>query len=122
MYQADVDAIKRAAAGKWREIIATLGGIDSAILDGTHCACPKCGGTDRFRAFDDFAETGGLICNQCHSKHNSDGISALMWLCGWSFKNTMAQLARYLKIEPKRDGGRDGEVRNPLYDQICGSR
>ena len=30
-----------------------------------HGPCPDCGGTDRFRAFDDVNDSGGLLCNQC---------------------------------------------------------
>ena len=94
----DVSVIKAAAAGRWREILAEIGGIDPALLDGIHHPCPKCGGTDRFRVFDNFRETGGVHCNQCHNRKNGDGISALQWALGIDFKATLAKLADYLGL------------------------
>ena len=52
--------VKAAAAGQWQRVFETLGFPDIEI--GVHGPCPKCGGTDRFRLFDDFNETGGMIC------------------------------------------------------------
>lgn len=100
----DKGVVKEAARGRWLDIIATIGGLDPAILDGRHHPCPLCQGVDRFRAFDDFAETGGVICNQCHAEENSDGISTLRWLRGWDFKQTVGELARFLGIEPSTNG------------------
>jgi hypothetical protein len=86
--------IKRRAAGRWPEILATLGGIDAALLDGKNHPCPKCGGTDRFRRID--ADEGALFCNQCFHKDNGDGIAALQWLNGWDFATTVKALAAHL--------------------------
>ena len=82
----DMQAIKSAASGRWPEVLSTLGGIPLDILDGKHHPCPMCGGTDRFRAFDDFEKTGGVFCNQCHADRNGDGISTAEWLLGCDFK------------------------------------
>ena len=103
-----VDAIKEAARGRWLGIIPSLRGIPTEVLDGKHYPCPRCGGTDRFRAFDDFPESGGVICNQCHVEKNSDGISTLQWATGGSFKEVMALLADYLGINAngRRGNGR----------------
>ena len=92
--------IKAAAAGRWLEIIPALGGIPAEVLDGKHHPCPRCpdGGTDRFRAFDDFQETGGTYCNQCHAEKNSDGISTLQWALGIDFKAAIKMLADHLGI------------------------
>ncbi|NLF70553.1 MAG: hypothetical protein GX575_16100, partial [Candidatus Anammoximicrobium sp.] len=78
--QYDVGQVKSAAAGRWRELLSSLGGIDPSLLDGKHHACPKCGGTDRFRYIDDAA--GACLCNQCHNTANGDGIASLMWATG----------------------------------------
>ena len=91
-----VDAIKVAARGRWLEILTSLGGVPADLLDGKHHPCPKCGGTDRFRAFDDFQETGGVYCNQCHAEKNSDGISTLQWATGADFRVVLKMLAEYL--------------------------
>lgn len=94
----DVSAVKQAASGRWPDIIARLGGVDPAILDGQHHPCPRCGGTDRFRAFADFAQTGGVYCNQCHAQENGDGFSTLQWLQGWDFPGALRKVAEDLGI------------------------
>ena len=93
-----VDAVKQAARGRWEEIIPALSGIPIEYLDGKHHPCFRCGGKDRFRVFDDFPESGGTICNQCHFEKNSDGISTLMWATGSDFKATVKMLADYLGV------------------------
>ena len=94
----DIDALKAAARGRWAEILTSVGGIDSSLLDGKHRGCPKCGGVDRFRVFDDFLETGGIFCNQCHSEKNSDGLATLQWLTGESFPQVLNRLADFLGV------------------------
>lgn len=98
----EITEIKAAARGRWPEIISQLGSVELTSLTGQHGPCPKCGGTDRFRVFEDFAESGGMICNQCFSKRNGDGVAALMWLQGWSFQETVSRLADFLAIENKK--------------------
>ncbi len=65
--------------------------------------CPKCGGDDRWRGFEDFAETGGAICNQCGKGKNgggmADGFSVLEWFHGWSFPETLRKVADYLQLD-----------------------
>jgi len=90
----DASTIKQAASGRWPEILSSLGGIDSALLDGRNHPCPRCGGTNRFRFID--AGAGSCYCNQCFNKANGDGLAALAWLHGWSFPEAVKQLAGYL--------------------------
>lgn len=96
------DRVKRQAAGRWLDLITKLAGVDPVYFNGAHNPCPKCGGKDRFRAFDDFNETGGCFCNQCFNQKNGDGIAAISWLTGWSFKETLAKLADELGIKQKK--------------------
>jgi len=101
------DAVKQAAQGRWPEILSALGGIEPGLLDGKHHPCPKCGGRDRFRLID--PEAGALYCNQCFHEGNGDGLAALQWLCGWSFSESLEQVAQYLGLPtdgPKRSNGR----------------
>ena len=79
---ADIAEIKRRAAGRWPEIVPALTIIPADVLDGRHDPCPKCGGTDRFRALDDFRHTGAVLCNQCFSQDNGDGIASYPALRG----------------------------------------
>ena len=94
----DVATIKTALRGRWPDALTTLAGLDAAILDGRHYPCPKCGGTDRFRAFGDFAETGGVTCNQCHSTENGDGVSTLQWMQDVTFPQACRMLADFAGI------------------------
>ncbi len=111
----DVSAVKQAASGRWPDIIARLGGVGPAILDGQHHACPRCGGTDRFRAFDDFAQTGGVYCNQCHSDENGDGISTVRWLCGMDFPGALRAVAGDLGIAASANGNaKSDDLRSKL--------
>ena len=92
----DASQVKQAASSKWLEILSALGGIDSTLLDGKNHPCPRCGGTDRFRAVD--LAAGALYCNQCHSKGGGDGLSSLQWLNGWDFPEAVKQTADYLGL------------------------
>jgi len=44
---ADIAAIKRAATGRWPQILSAVAGIPAEVLDGKHRPCPKCGRTGR---------------------------------------------------------------------------
>ena len=100
----DLDHLKAAAAGRWGEILTVICGIDVAILDGRHRPCPRCAGRDRFRAFGDFEETGGLFCNQCLNEKCSDGIAAVQWLCSCSFPEALKRIADHLGMDGQHHG------------------
>lgn len=86
-----------AARGRWSEILAALAPQLRPALDktGRHVPCPVHGGKDGFRFFKDIAEKGGSICNTCGP--HPDGLSTLMWVNGWSFKEALAAVADYLQ-------------------------
>ena len=91
------DDIKRKAAGQWIPILQSVGRLTAEQLNPKiHQACPQCGGIDRFRALDDVAETGGLYCNQCFSKGNGDGLSAIQWLNGCTLSGALKQVSKFL--------------------------
>jgi hypothetical protein len=93
----DCEEIKRQAAGQWNQILkATCGLTDEQLNPKIHQPCPKCGGTDRFRAFDDVNETGGLLCNQCHNKNNRDGFASIQWLLGCTFREALLMVFVFL--------------------------
>ncbi len=86
--------IKRQAAGRWIQIHRSICGLsDQQLNPKTHGPCPRCGGADRFRAFDDVAETGGLFCNQCHSERNGDGLAAVQWIRNCTFSDAVRLVA-----------------------------
>ncbi len=81
--------VRTAAAGRWRSILSTLG-MDERTLNGRHCACPMCGGTNRFR-FDDREQRGTYICSGCGA---GDGVKLVMGITGQSFKDAARQIER----------------------------
>jgi putative DNA primase/helicase len=81
--------VRAAAAGRWRSILSTLG-MDDKALSGKHCACPMCGGKDRFR-FDDKDGRGSYFCSGCGA---GDGVKLVMGLTGQAFKDAARQIER----------------------------
>lgn len=94
----DASEVKRAASGQWGNIIRSATGIDIAERVGKHGPCPSCAGQDRFRPFDDFEASGGVICNQCFNKNNADGFSTIQWLTGCSFPESVRLTADALGL------------------------
>jgi len=92
----DAVEVKQAARNQWTGILSHLGGISIDTLDGNHHPCPKCGGRDRFRMID--SADGALFCNQCFKTNNGDGFSALQWLTGCQFPESVEKVASYLGI------------------------
>jgi hypothetical protein len=107
----DTDRIKEAARGRWPEILSALGGLPREILDGKHHPCPKCNGKDRFRYIDD--QAGAVLCNQCFTNGNGDGISALEWLRGWDFGTAISELRQYLGTSPNGSGKQHPNGKTP---------
>jgi len=118
---AELAQVKLAASGRWGSILPSLAGIPSDALDRKNHPCPKCGGTDRFRALNDFEQTGAVFCNQCFSKANGDGVAAIQWATGWTFPESVDKLAEHLglngtkPVQPKR------EVANYRYEDEHGN-
>lgn len=102
MFRHNKDEVKQAATGRWPEILAAVGQVSLQSLDGRHHACPKCGGTDRFRLIDQAA--GACWCNQCFTNQNGDGIATIQWLTGMSFGESVASIADYLGMSPPARG------------------
>lgn len=96
--------LKKAAEGRWKGIIEDTCGINADVLNGNGHPCPKggCGGKDRFAAFKDFDETGGVMCRHCFAKDLNDpivpgdGIATIMWFTGCSFTEACRKVAKFL--------------------------
>jgi len=100
----DADAVRAVARGQWLSILTALCGLSADIFNRRHQPCPRCGGSDRFRAFDNFAETGGVICNQCHPDKNGDGFSTVQWHLGVKFYEALRMVAEHLGVPPIENG------------------
>ncbi|MDB4545020.1 hypothetical protein N9009_00500 [bacterium] len=117
----NVQEIKQVAKGRWAEVITTITGIPSELLDGKGHPCPRCNGSDRFSAFPDFNETGSLLCRHCHngdtSPKSGDGISAIQWLMGVTFPNALALIAEHLGIAGKKPKNDHRDILSDLCKQ-----
>ena len=98
----DKNEVKTAARGRWGELLNLFASIPADYLDGRHHDCPLCGqGTDRFRALDDFGETGAVYCNKCHDRKNGDGFAAIAKATGKPFPEVLADVGEYLGVQPR---------------------
>lgn len=88
------DALKSAMSTQWQGFFTSVCGIDASLLDQRNHPCPKCGGTDRFRAID--PDAGALFCNQCFREKNGDGFAATQWLLNCDFRAALEKTADYL--------------------------
>ena len=91
----DAQRIKAASSGREAEILQAVAGIESERLDGKHHACPKCGGTDRFRHMIE-RQAGVVHCNQCFNEGNGDFIAAVMWMRDVTFPEALQIIDDYL--------------------------
>lgn len=95
------DNLKQRASGHWVELL-TSAGIPREHLDGRGHPCPKCAGTDRFAAFKDVQQTGGVHCRKCFD-NGGDGFATVSWLLGLNFGQAktwvQTHLERHAKIE-----------------------
>ena len=107
------EAVKAQAEGRWNEILTSpqICGIAPEFLTGRHSECPKCGGTDRWRYYDD--GTGGAICNQC-SPRMSDGLEVIQWYTGATFPEAIESVAGFLGItKTDKQASQSSQVTQP---------
>lgn len=84
--------------GRWHGVLPELG-VPSGFLNGKNQPCPLCGGKDRAR-FDDKDGTGSYFCNQCGA---GDGISLVMKINGWQFKEAAQKIEAVIgSVEPSK--------------------
>jgi len=93
----DKDKVESAAQGRWHEIYAQLARDVLSDNPLKHRPCPVHGGTDGFRLYNDFLNSGGGCCNTCG--YFKSGFSLLMWVNNWTFKETLESLAEVLGVE-----------------------
>lgn len=77
MSRVTVEQLKAALRGRWRSVLSRLGVPCAEWISKAEGPCPRCAGDARFRAYNDFDETGGARCNRCGEW--ADGIATLMW-------------------------------------------
>lgn len=109
----DKEDVRGNATGRWTEILTHFG-LPGESLDGRHQPCPKCGGTDRWRVFDDFDEKGGAICNKC-LEHAGDGFEVAAWWTGKRFADVVNEIGEFLGMKPseKKKGKKEKKEFKP---------
>ncbi len=109
--------IHEAARGHWRGILAHYG-LDQKVLSGKHCACPMCGGKDRFR-FDNKEGRGTWYCNHCGA---GNGVDLVMGLRGIQFKDAVSDIRPLVGgSEPeKQQQGMSGGDQRKMRMEIWG--
>jgi phage/plasmid primase-like uncharacterized protein len=94
----DIAQVKANAQWYWPAVIEKVAGIGDDFLTTTHGPCPKCGGADRWRVFEDFSQTGGAICNQCGKF--GDGLALIQWFTGLAFPAVLEKVAEFTGTQP----------------------
>jgi phage/plasmid primase-like uncharacterized protein len=92
---------KEKARGRWGDIFNEFAGEELAMAQASapvHVGCPVHGGTDGFRLFKDYRDTGGGVCNSCGGF--SDGIKLLTWVKGWDRRETVERVLNFLESGP----------------------
>ncbi len=95
----DSQEVKRIVTGHWASVHFRLCGISDESLTGKHGPCPKHGGTDKWRTFDDYEKTGGAVCNECGKM--ADGFEVIQRHLGCSFIESLKLVAECLGVPPK---------------------
>ena len=95
-----IDEIKRAAAGHELEMLTSVAGIPTDVLDGKGHPCPRCGGNDRFSLVD--RDDGAVLCRKCFAQGNGDWLAATMWHRGMTLPEAIAAAAEHLGVGSKK--------------------
>lgn len=104
--------LRDAVKGQWGAIFDDLAPqLGEALANAPfHVPCPVHGGSDGFRLFEDYNDTGGGVCNTCGSQRT--GFSMLAWLKSCSFHDAAREVADWLRREGSLERVR---TRRPAY-------
>ena len=108
----NIDEVKRAAEGRWRDILQAVTGISDSFFTERAGPCPIHNGTTKFRILRNFDQTGGTICNDCGPM--TDGLATIQKLTGKPFSEALSLVAAHLGIEDKKPVTRKTEAKDLL--------
>ena len=91
--------IHHMATGNWERIHRALGVAPANTSHLKHTACPCCGGRDRFRVTNRYAETGGWICSQGGGDVTCGDGFALLQHKGYSAAESLRMVARECGVD-----------------------
>ena len=105
----ELSDIRAGACGRWPQIDAALGIPAHLLNKRKHQPCPSCGGKDRYR-YTDHQDTGAYFCNQCSS---GSGFDLLALVHGWTFAESVREVAAVLGMVESRQPERATQARQP---------
>lgn len=102
------EELKAGMAGRWEEALQELApSLAEAVQRSPHhVPCPIHGGTDGFRMYRDFRDTGGGVCNTCGPQPS--GFALLAWANGYSLKDATREVGQWYR------GGSSGQPAGQL--------
>lgn len=104
-----ISEVKAESAGRWSRILTRLApGLSDAIEAHGHVSCPIHGGVDGLRKFNDFHETGGMVCNTCGAM--PDGFAVLQWFNDWDLNQSVNSVGAYIGLSDDADNYADVDV------------
>ena len=91
--------LKQDARGQWAYIFEDLAPqlAEAIAANGRHVSCPVHGGSNGFRLFKDYQQSGGGICNTCGAQPN--GFGMLHWVKGYDFKDAVREVGQWIRKE-----------------------
>lgn len=92
--------VRDAAKGRWQQIFLSLAENELGVAVASapeHVPCPVHGGTNGYRLFEHFHETGRGICNTCGPQKS--GFETLAWVKNIGFWDAVDEVRRWLKLE-----------------------
>ena len=111
--ESSLSKVYDAARGRWKGIFMGLGMLDSKQLSGKSCACPMCGGTDRFQ-FDDKDGNGSYFCRQCGNGLGVDLVCKLKGLDYAEACKLIEEQAGVSKFEAPRAARNDDRAKRDM--------
>lgn len=108
----DKEEVRRLAQSVgWRSVVSAITGLTAEQLQPTHQPCPWCGGSDRYRAYSDFEQSGGVHCNQCGA--NADGFATISKALGFG----PDRFGEVLRLVADQVGYRHSRANPPTADE-----
>jgi putative DNA primase/helicase len=90
--------LKQKAAGQWPSIFEDLAGTELGAAMGNapeHVPCPVHGGSNGYRLFEHYPDTGRGICNTCGPQKS--GFETLAFVKKWTHDESCSQVANWLR-------------------------
>lgn len=95
--------VREAARGQWEHIHKALGIRLQTTSHRKHTPCQGCGGKDRFRVNEDYAQTGRWLCGGGGNLQYGDGFVLLGHVFGWDSKQQLQAVKDALGLDSRME-------------------